>query len=40
MKYKDWLKEWLDNYVKPTVKIKVYERYLVLSAHLNKNEEY
>lgn len=27
MKYKDWLNEWLDNTVKPTSKIRTYERY-------------
>ncbi len=27
MKYKDWLHEWIDNYVKPTAKSKTYERY-------------
>ena len=27
MKYKDWLKEWLDNYIKPTAKERTYIRY-------------
>ncbi len=27
MKYKDWLNEWLDNTVKPTVKDRTYEKY-------------
>lgn len=27
MKYKDWLFEWLENYVKPTSKSRTYERY-------------
>lgn len=27
MKYKDWLAEWLSNYVKPTTKEKTYTRY-------------
>lgn len=27
MKYKDWLFDWLENYVKPSSKIRTYERY-------------
>ncbi len=27
MKYKDWLKTWLELYVQPTVKIRTYEKY-------------
>ncbi|MDE7165280.1 MAG: site-specific integrase [Clostridiales bacterium] len=27
MKYKDWLNEWLENTVKPTVKYRTYEKY-------------
>lgn len=27
MKYKDWLNVWLKNYIKPTAKIRTYERY-------------
>lgn len=27
MKYKDWLKEWLENIVKPTAKMRTYGRY-------------
>lgn len=27
MKYKEWLKEWLENYIKPTTKYKTYIRY-------------
>lgn len=27
MKYKEWLQEWLDNYVKLTSKIRTVERY-------------
>lgn len=30
MKYKDWLDEWLYNYVKPTAKEKTYTRYVEL----------
>lgn len=31
MKYKDWLNEWLENYVKPTSKSRTYERYSQLA---------
>ena len=27
MIYKNWLKDWLENYVKPSNKIRTYERY-------------
>ena len=27
MKYKDWLEEWLENYIKPSVKTRTYEHY-------------
>ena len=27
MKYKDWIKEWLENYVKPSLKQRTYIRY-------------
>ena len=27
MEYKDWLKEWLDNYVEPTAKTRTFSRY-------------
>ena len=27
MIYSDWLKQWLDDYVKPTTKIRTYNRY-------------
>ena len=27
MKYKDWLKEWLDNYIEPTAKARTFSRY-------------
>lgn len=27
MKYKDWLKEWLDNYIEPTAKKRTFSRY-------------
>lgn len=30
MIYKDWLNEWLNNYIKPTCKIRTFERYAQL----------
>lgn len=27
MTYKEWLSIWLENYVKPTAKMRTYERY-------------
>lgn len=34
MKYIDWLNEWLKNYVLPSVKIRTYERYvLIVNLH-------
>ncbi len=30
MKYKDWLNDWLELYVKPTVKIRTYEKYEIM----------
>ncbi len=37
MKYKDWLNEWLANYVKPSVKIRTYNRYLlIVNLHIAK----
>lgn len=35
MQYKDWLKEWLDNVVKPSVKMRTYVRYSeIISKHI------
>lgn len=35
MKYKEWLKEWFDNYVKPTTKERTYMRYNeILHQHI------
>ena len=35
MKYKDWLNEWLDYYVKPSSKIRTYERYCqIVNLHI------
>ncbi len=36
MKYKNWLTEWLENYVKPSSKIRTYERYtIIIDKHLS-----
>ena len=32
MKYETWLFDWLDNYIKPSVKIRTYERYCDICA--------
>ena len=37
MKYKDWLNEWLIYYVKPTAKVRTYERYRELTVHIIRN---
>lgn len=37
MKYRNWLNEWLEHYVKPTTKIRTYERYQELTEHIVKN---
>ncbi|MBR1676532.1 MAG: site-specific integrase [Clostridia bacterium] len=34
MKYKEWLEEWLAHYVKPSAKIRTYERYRELTLHI------
>ena len=35
MKYKDWLKEWLDNYIEPTVKARTFSRYSeIVNQHI------
>lgn len=38
MKYKEWLNIWLENYIKPTTKLRTYKRYLqIVKLHiLNK----
>ena len=33
MKYKDWLKEWLENYVAPAVKARTYNQYVEISKN-------
>ena len=35
MKYIDWLKQWLENYVRPSIKVRTYERYkLIIEQHI------
>ena len=34
MKLKEWIDSWLDNYVKPTSKVRTYERYQGLASHI------
>lgn len=35
MKYKDWLKEWLDNYIEPTAKTRTLGRYSeIVNQHI------
>ena len=35
MQYKEWLRQWLENYVKPTTKCKTYIRYSeIVRGHL------
>ena len=36
MIYSDWLKQWLDDYVKPTTKIRTYNRYKeIVEQHIS-----
>ena len=35
MKYIDWLTQWLENYIRPSVKVRTYERYhLIMEQHI------
>lgn len=35
MKYIDWLIQWLENYIRPSVKMRTYERYrLIIEQHI------
>ena len=35
MKYIDWLRTWLGNYIRPSVKLRTYERYrLIIEQHI------
>lgn len=36
MKLKEWMDQWLDNYVKPTSKVRTYERYQGLALHITE----
>lgn len=36
MKYKDWLKEWLNYCIKPTTKERTYDKYCrIVENHIN-----
>ena len=38
MKYIEWLNIWLENYIKPSVKVRTYERYsLIVDKHIAKD---
>lgn len=38
MKYAEWLDIWLENYIKPSVKVRTYERYaLIIDKHISKD---
>ena len=38
MKYIDWLDRWLENYIRPSVKVRTYERYrLIIEQHIKDN---
>ena len=35
MIYTDWLNQWLENYIRPSVKVRTYERYrLIIEQHI------
>lgn len=35
MKYIDWLTQWLENYIRPSVKVRTYERYkIIIEKHI------
>lgn len=35
MTYIDWLIQWLENYIRPSVKVRTYERYtLIIELHI------
>lgn len=35
MKYINWLNSWLENYIRPSVKVRTYERYkLIIEQHI------
>ncbi len=38
MKYIDWLNQWLEIYIRPSVKVRTYERYkLIIEQHIKDN---
>lgn len=38
MKYIDWLTQWLENYIRPSVKVRTYERYhLIIEQHIKNS---
>lgn len=38
VRYADWLMQWLENYVRPSVKVRTYERYrLIVQQHINQS---
>ena len=38
VRYADWLMQWLENYVRPSVKARTYERYrLIVQQHINQS---
>ncbi len=38
MKYIDWLNQWLEVYIRPSVKVRTYERYkLIIEQHIKDN---
>lgn len=37
MKYIDWLYSWMENYIRPSVKVRTYERYrLIIEQHIKE----
>ena len=35
MIYTDWLKQWLESYIRSSVKVRIYERYrLIIEQHI------
>ena len=37
MKYIDWLHSWLEDYIRPSVKLRTYERYkLIVEQHIKE----
>ena len=37
MKYIEWLIQWLENYIRPSVKVRTYERYrIIIEPHIQE----